>query len=354
MATSLTKQSIGIDIAKDKFDACFCTIDENQKVTLKSTRKFDNSKSGFAAFDKWVAKWQQPSTQTCFVMEATGVYYQNLAWHLHQQGRYVSVVLANLAKKYLQSLGYKSKNDQIDAKGLAHMGAERKLAQWQPLSSQLYLLRKLSREHEQLQKARTSIKNLLHVEAYTLLAGKSTVKRLEKTLALFDRQLLEIEKELEAAVAQDEVLQTKVDNIISIKGLGFLTAVTIIAETNGFELFKNQKQLVSYAGYDVVENQSGTRTGKTRISKKGNSHLRRSLFMPAFNMVRYELPVFKALYERLMERGKTKMQAYVAIQKKLLVLVYTLWRKNEKYGEKKANIQSQQAAAALLGCCAAA
>jgi transposase len=60
--------------------------------------------------------------ELCFTMEATGVYYENLAWHLHQQDRQVSVVLANLAKKYLQSLGYKSKNDKIDAKGLAQMG----------------------------------------------------------------------------------------------------------------------------------------------------------------------------------------------------------------------------------------
>lgn len=192
------------------------------------------------------------------------------------------------------------------------------------------------------------------MEEYTLIAGKSTVKRLEKTLQLFQQQLMAIEKEMEAVVLADEQLQTKIANITSIKGVGFLTAVTIIAETNGFELFQNQRQLVSYAGYDVVENQSGKRAGKTRISKKGNSHIRRCLFMPAFNMVRYELPVFKELYERLLAKGRTKMQAYVALQKKLLVLIYTLWRKDEKYEAKKLNILNQEAGAPLLSCCAAA
>ena len=352
--TILQKQSIGLDIAKDKFDACFSVTDEKQRVIVKSTRRFDNNKSGFIAFDQWLTKWQAPAVPLCCTMEATGVYYEALAWHLHQSARHVSVVLPNLAKKYFQSLGYKSKNDKIDAKGLAQMGAERKLAPWQPLSQQLYQLRKLTREQEQLQRARTSFKNLLHVEAHTFLTGKSTVKRLENTLALLDQQLLAIEKEMKVLVARDSALQAKVDHITSIKGVGFLTAVILLAETNGFELFHNQRQLVSYAGYDVVENQSGNRAGKTRISKKGNSHIRRCLFLPAFNAVRYELPVFKELYERLLAKGKTKMQAYVALQKKLLVLVYTLWRKDENYDVTKINIPHQEAGASLLGCSPAA
>lgn len=353
MAT-IQKPSIGIDIAKDKFDVCFSVVDESGRLVVKSSRQFDNHKSGFVAFDQWIVKWQDPHVELCFTMEATGVYYENLAWHLHQQDRPVSVELANVAKKYLQSLGYKSKNDKIDARGLAQMGAERKLQAWQPLSKQLYLLRKLTREHEQINKAKTSIKNLLHVEEYALIAGKSTVKRLGKTLALFDQQLRAIAKEWQAVVAADQQLQPKVANITSIKGVGLLTALTIIAQTNGFELFQNQRQLVSYAGYDVVENQSGKRVGKTRISKKGNSPIRRGLFMPAFNMVGYELPVFKELQARLLAKGRTKMQAYVALQKKLLVLIYTLWRKDEKYEVKKINILNQEAGAPLWGCCAAA
>lgn len=354
MATPITKQSFGLDMAMEKFDACYCLLDQEQRVRVKSSRRFDNTKSGFAEFDKWVAKWQQDAVPTCFVVEATGVYYENLAWHLHQQGCNVSVVLPNIAKKYLQSLGHKSKNDRMDARGLAHMGAERQLRPWQPLSRQLYLLRKLTREREQISHARTAIKNLLHAEEHTMVKGKSTAGRLRKTLALFDRQLEEIERELAAAVAADELLRERMEKITSIKGVGFITAVTIVAETNGFELFTSQGQLVSYTGYDVVERQSGKSRGRSSISKKGNSHIRRILFLPAFQTVMCKLPVFTQLYERLMARGKTKMQAYVALQKKLLVLIYTLWKKNEKYDEKKANIQSQEAGVSLLGCCPAA
>ena len=93
---------------------------------------------------------------------------------------------------------------------------------------------------------------------------------------------------------------------------------------------ENQRQLISYAGYDVIENQSGKRAGKTRMSKQGNSHIRRVMFMPAFSAVQHN-PEMKAFHGRLMEKGKFKMQAYVAVQKKLLVLMYTLWKKDEAY-----------------------
>jgi hypothetical protein len=89
--------------------------------------------------------------------------------------------------------------------------------------------------------------------------------------------------------------------------------------------------LVSYAGYDVVENQSGNHSGKTRISKKGNSRLRRILHMPAFNAVRFNEPTCKALYDRVYERSGIKMKAYVAVQKRLLLMAYALWRSGVEY-----------------------
>src|SRR5690606_8816615 len=102
-------------------------------------------------------------------------------------------------------------------------------------------------------------------------------------------------------------------------------------ETNGFYLFKNAPQLVSYAGYDVIENQSGTRKGKTKISKKGNSRIRRALHMPAFSVVKYKEKPFVGLFERTFEKHFIKMKSYVAVQKKLLVLIFALWKNNAEY-----------------------
>jgi transposase len=346
----IIKQSIGADIAKDKFDACFSVLTSDQRVVVKATRKFANTPKGFIEFAQWWRKWEDISVELIFIMEATGVYYENLAWQLHQLGRCVIVVLPNRAKKYTQSLGYKSKNDRIDAKALAHLGAERHLEPWQPMSRQLYLLRKLTREHEQIQQMRTEVSNRLHAESYSMVSGKSTMRRLQKTLRFYDSQLEAIQKDIKATIEADVLLKAKIEK------------VTIIAETNGFTLVTNQKQLTSYAGYDVVENQSGKRSGKTKISKQGNSHIRRILYMPALHAVRRNVPVCKALYERLTGKGKKKMIAYVAVQKKLLILIYTLWKKDEAWQEHysadkpsaaKEAILSLEVGASLSGVCAA-
>jgi transposase len=94
---------------------------------------------------------------------------------------------------------------------------------------------------------------------------------------------------------------------------------------------ENTASLVSYAGYDVVENQSGRHTGRTKISKKGNSRIRRILHMPALCAVRDDQPQFKKLFERVYDRTKIKMKGYVAVQRKLLEMIYYLWKKNERY-----------------------
>jgi transposase len=91
-------------------------------------------------------------------------------------------------------------------------------------------------------------------------------------------------------------------------------------------LFKNISQLISYCGYDVIENQSGKHVGKTKISKKGNAHIRRILHMPAFNVVRYRVSPFIQLFERTLQKHNIKMKSYVAVQKKILVIVYSLWK----------------------------
>lgn len=161
------------------------------------------------------------------------------------------------------------------------------------------------------------------------------IKELEKGIS-------QLEKAIHQCIEEDEVLKSKVDKIVSIKGVGIKTAAVLISETNGFANFENQAQLVSYAGYDVVENQSGKKSGKTRISKKGNAHIRRALHLPAFGVVKNQVAPFTALHQRLMGRGKSKMQVYVAVQRKLLILIWALWRKNEAYdpafGQKENNI----------------
>ena len=131
----MLKYSLGIDVSMKIFHVCLSVMESSQQVKVKASRKFNNNTAGFKEVHDWIEKnYKQKDTPLQVVMEATGVYYEQCAMYLFKKGYTVSIVLPNKSKKYLQSTGLKSKNDKIDAKGLALMGAQQKLDAWQPAS----------------------------------------------------------------------------------------------------------------------------------------------------------------------------------------------------------------------------
>ena len=340
--SELIKYAVGIDVSKDKLDACICEIDISQKVKIKASHRFANKLNGFKELEDWLQKHKKESLPMIICMEATGVYYEKLAMHIHQNNYSVAVILPTKSKKYMQALGLKSKNDKIDAAGLGRMAAEQNLDLWQPMGDYFYKLRQLTRHYEQLQQSRTHFANQLHALEYSAFGVKEVLKHQKKMIALIDKQIKETIIVIEKQIKSNEDIRQRVENICKIKGVGILTVSTIIAETNGFVLFKNIRQLVSYSGYDVIENQSGSRSGKTKISKKGNSHIRRILHMPAFQVVKYNQKPFVDLFERVYAKTNIKMKGYIAVHKKLLIYIYTLWNKNEPYNPPTEVISSNE------------
>lgn len=325
------KYGLGIDMAMEKFDACISVIDKQQHVMIRAQCSFSNNKNGFETFILWVTKNTKLAIPAVYLMEATGIYYEQLAWFLHNKNYSVSVVLPNKAKKYKEALGLKSKNDRIDAKGLAQMACEQNNTTWKPLTGTIYSLRLMTRQIQSISEQSTVLKNQLHALQYGMYRDKAIEKMYAGQLDLFQKNKKNLKLKVEQIVERDEILKKKFKNICKIKGLGLQNLAVIVAETNGFTAFENIAQLVSYAGYDVIENQSGNRSGKTKISKKGNNHIRRCLHFPAFNMIKYEVGPFKNLYERVYEKSKIKMKAYTAVQKKLLEFIYILWKKDEAF-----------------------
>lgn len=345
----MLKYSVGLDISAKTIHVCISSIDQSQKVTVKGSCKIDNTQAGFKHLDTWIKKYHKhiDIALTC-TMEATGVYYENCALYLFQSGYAVSVLLPNKAKKWMQSEGIKSKNDKIDAAGLSKMGAEKALEKWEPAAEFYYQLRSLTRQYQSLQECKTAISNQLHAEKHSMYQSKPVVKQLTQSIKFIDKQLSALAGGIQKHLESDQQVAKKVACICKIKGVGILTMAVILAETNGFILFKNAPQLVSYAGYDVVENQSGTHKGKTKISKKGNSRIRRALHMPAFSVVTHKQKPFIDLYERVLEKNpRTKMRCYVAVQKKLLVLIYALWTKHETYDPDYINKHTKEQELAL-------
>lgn len=347
----LIRQNVGIDLSKDTFDAVLSVVDMDQRIKVKASRKFPNTQAGFKQFEKWVLSKRKEGIELRILMEATGIYYEQLAWYLFERDFSLSVILPTKAKRYMQSLGLKSKTDGIDARGLAQMGLEQRLALWQPVSKNIYRLRLLTRQLEDFNKQRTVNICQLHSLAHSAYFTSEVEKGLKRLLRHIDKEIKRLEATIEQALKEDEALWSRTKHLLTIPGVGLKTVAVIIAETNGFEGFENHGQLVSYSGYDIVESQSGTRTGKTRISKKGNAHIRRAMHMPALCVVRFNVGPFEALHHRLMAKGKAKMQAYVAVQRKLLIVMWTLWNKKEafdpEFGQME-NKDSQKAAQASV------
>lgn len=327
----IIKQTFGLDISKDSFVVCFGTTNTNQKVSISKGETFNNNKTGFNNFFKWIQKNKtNSSVPLWFIMEATGVYYENLAYFLDLKGFNLCVLLPNKSKNYAKTLDKKSKTDSIDARVLTQFGLERNLNKWEPPSPLFKELKSFIRERIQMKSMIIQLKNQLHARSYSYQPSKKSIKRTTALINYYKNIVRKIEEDIENLLQSDEKLYEKVKKIESIKGIGIMTIASILAETNGFALVRSRKQLASYAGLDVVLNESGKRKGKTKISKKGNRYLRESVYMPALSAVKWN-PELKRLFERIVRKRGIKKIALIAVARKLLLLVYTLWKNDQEY-----------------------
>ena len=321
------KSCVGIDVSKDSFEVCIKQL-KDERAVIKATRSFQNDYPGFEKLLSWtLSKVSNP----IFVMETTGVYHEDLTHFLYESDQKVSVVLANKMKHFAKSLNMKTKTDKADAQMIAQYGLERPLDWWKPMMPQMKSLRDLSRERLSLKKDVVRCKCQIHglKHAHSTLSVVLQVK--EQQISFLESNIQIIENEIIRLTNEDKEFSRRVKNIETIKGLRLLTIVTVLCETNGFAQFNNIRQVVSYAGLDIAERQSGLFKGKTRISKKGNARIRECLYMPALSATSYNEPI-KALYQRVVERNPTiKRKGVVAGMRKLLILIFVLWKKNEAY-----------------------
>jgi transposase len=332
------KLVVGLDIAKDSFTARIGTLDSQLKQYIGKACSFSNEIKGFKKLLSWIRKSCQnlkipvsaAADEFQFVMEATGVYYENLAYFLSEENKFVSVILPNKIKNFAKTLDNKSKTDDIDAAIITQFGLEKTLNKWDVPGPNFRKLKELAREYQNILQSSTAVKNQLHAKEHSHSPVKETIKRLKEQLKLYNHQLRQIKIQIEELINQDDDLNSKIKKIQTIDGVGLMTVVSIIAETNGFALIKNAKQLTSYAGLDIVHRQSGKVTGKTSISKKGNKFIRKAIYMPALCACRCNKKL-KEIYIKLTIRKNYKKIGIIAVARKLLSLIYTLWKNNTEY-----------------------
>jgi transposase len=327
----IVKQVLGIDVAQKELVVCLGRMYDDWTPELYGHGTFINSKKGFDAMLKWVNKLTVEISPVRFVMEATGVYHESLAYYLVEKEYEVSIILPNKISNYFRTLDVKTSTDKTASEAIARFGLERKVDKWKRPKHIFKSLKQLTRERDQIVEARTVAKNQLHAENAEALPNPCSLGRIKAHIKFLDKQVAEILREITATLQQDKEVKESVEIICSIPGVGRLTAATVLAETNGFELIRNKRQLTSYAGLDVREKQSGTSVnGKPRISKKGNRHLRKAMHLPALAAIRHEQR-FKATFARLVSKHGIKMKAAVAVQRKLLEMIYTVFSKKTMY-----------------------
>lgn len=335
-------QGLGIDVSKDHLQVCLVHLEVSQQIRIRASTKFANTPAGWKGLSAWLPKHRVTGVALRVVLEATGVYHEGVTYHLQAAGEAVSVVLPSQSKAFARSLNERNKTDAIDAHLLARLAAERRLPVWQPPSAALRRLKRLCRERVDLQEQKTIALNQAHARAHSYQPEADSRRRGAALVKFLEKQLQQIEQELEQTVATDPDLSRKIEQICAVKGLGRLTVITILAETDGFALFARKGQLVRYAGYDVIQESSGSSLNAAgRISRKGNKHLRRALHFPALVVVKHE-SFFAQLFDRIFQKTAIKMKAYVAVQRKLLVLIYTLYKNDTPYNPNHAHVQTAQ------------
>lgn len=310
---------LGIDVSKDKLDVALL---HGEHLT---TGDFSNSPIGWTKLGRWLEKRQVSQLHAC--LEATGRYGQGAALFLHQQGYQVSVVNPRRTKAYADSKLSRNKTDAIDAKLIADFCVTQKPGLWSPASAAQQELQALTRHLDALKEDRQRERNRLKAG----LQLQTVIAAIEAHLAFLDRQIADLEQQIQQVIHQDPNLKRKRDLLTSIPAIGDTTAAVFLAEVPDVTDFPQASQLAAYAGVTPRQHHSGSSVRRrTRMAKTGNRRLRTAFFMPALAAYRYN-PIIQALVTRLQQRGKSKMTIVGAAMRKLLHLAYGVLKTGQPF-----------------------
>lgn len=274
--------------------------------------------------------------QARVVLEATGVYSLDLALALHRANRAeVRVANPRTIGQFSGAYMRRSKTDALDANIIVEFAMRMKFEAWKPPEPHPFDLRAISRRVEGVIKMATQEKNRWH--AATSFDEMSDIVRndIEVNIRHLERRINRLREQARELVAEHPDLERAFAHITSVKGIATSAGIQMIAELSVLPEDMDVRQWVAHAGLDPRVFQSGTSVNKpARISRQGNVHIRRALFMPALVSVQYE-PHVKAFYQKLLGRGKTKMQANVAVMRKLLHAIHGMLKHDRDFeGEK--------------------
>ena len=313
----------GVDVSKKKLD-----------VMLLAQEKFhykvvENSNDGVIFLQEWIKSKLEKDAFVHFCMEATNVYHELLAFSLLENKNFkVSVVNPRIVKAFAKSL-VKTKNDKTDAKILAEFCKERNPRPFSPQSKERRELRDLSRLMDNLVELR--IMQKVRLQTFNTEAAARVVKA---TLNSIDNTIAETEEEIKYYYNTYPELHKEYELLNSIPSFGKRVSNVLISEIYKDEYgMYNSKRLTAFFGLEIREMESGSSVwSKPRITKFGNPRVRNMLYMAALVAIRHNTKM-SDFYLRLVNKGKPKKLALIAVARKLLVVACAILNSQKPYEE---------------------
>lgn len=283
-------------------------------------RRFEHGKRGIRSLYNWAAR-RAGDDQLHFCMEATGVYSISVASQMVSEYQaLVSVVNPVQIVAYGRAQMKRSKTDQIDAEVIRNYAETQSPPAWIPAARPLRQLTSLVTQADAIKDCLNQWRNRRHAQKFVPDLPdevKKTQRSIERSLT---RQLKKIETAIANLCAQESTLAQQVALLCTIPGVADQSAVKLLAYGQNWLTDRSAKALTAHAGLAPHHHQSGTSVrGKSRIDKRGNPKLRKTLYMPALVAVHYN-PILMKFYQRLLKNGKPKKLALVAAMRKLLLI----------------------------------
>lgn len=317
---------LGIDVSKAKIDCCVF-LDAN--TSKKKSKVFANAESGFSGLLAWLAKLDVDLKQTTVVLEATSVYHESLAYRLFDAGLKVCIANPARVRRFAEGLSFLNKTDKADSEVLARFAALAEPEAWQPPSPKIRLIKALMARREVLSADLQREQNRLE-KATATQTPPQVLASIHSSISFIQAEIAKLEQEIKDHIDHDPDLKNDLNLLTSIPAVGERTGLLMLGLLRSHE-FNKASQVAAYVGLVPVQHQSGSSVrGRSSISKAGSAKVRAGLYMAAVVAIKHN-PHIKAMYERLLQNGKSKMAGVCAAMRKLVHLCYGVLKHQTPY-----------------------
>lgn len=314
-----TSAVCGLDVSAKELVVMVRREGKNQ-----ACRSFCNTGQGHQELLRYL---RQGGGRVRVCLESTGLYGLDAALALHADAG-IELMVANprAVKDFARALLQRSKTDPLDAWVLLEYAARMPFRRWQPPSAAGLQITALARRIHALTQQCTMEKNRLHAAASSATTLRVIVQDLRRSVRGLEAAIARLSRAAHQLLAATPELDRRFQLLQSAPGIGAVSALQLLGELVLIPADCDVRQWVAYAGLDPRQHESGTSVHqKTRISKVGNRHIRRALYMPALTATRFA-PHLRAFYLHLQARGKCKMVALVAVMRKLLHAIFGMFK----------------------------